>query len=172
MDRPHPSEYGEFYRGYVERVPNGDLAEALASQFAVTRGVLATIPPDRETHRYAADKWSVREVVGHLIDTERVFAGRALWVARQPGVELPGMDQDRWEAEGGHTERPIRDLLEEWGCVRESTLHLMTGLPEEASTRSGVASGSPVTVRSLFWILAGHELYHRERLREDYGIGA
>ncbi len=172
MDRPDPKEYGEYYRRYVDLVPDGDLPETLAAQFKVTRALLASTTPEQGIHRYRPDRWSVRQVVGHMIDTERVFAHRALWIARQHHVELPGMDQEVWEETSGHQDRPVPDLLEEWACVRESTLHLMTGLPEDAGHRKGIASGTHVTVRALFWILAGHELHHMARLREDYGIGA
>lgn len=172
MERPDPREYGEYYRRYVDLVPEGGLSETLAGQFAVTRALLSSVTPEQGMHRYTPGSWSVRQVVGHMIDTERVFANRALWIARQRDLDLPGMDQDVWAEVGGHQDRPVADLLDEWGCVRESTLHLMTGLPEGSDLKEGVASGTRVTVRALFWIIGGHELHHRVRLGEDYGIGS
>src|SRR5690606_2047632 len=110
MHRPDPSEYGEYYRTYVSLVPDGDIRAILREQFPATRRLLETVPPDREEWAYDEGKWSFREVVGHLADAERVFADRALWIARDPGPPLPGMDQEIWAASSNARTRPLREL--------------------------------------------------------------
>lgn len=172
MHRPDPSEYGEYYRTYVSLVPDGDIRAILREQFPATRRLLETVPPDREEWAYDEGKWSFREVVGHLADAERVFADRALWIARDPGPPLPGMDQEIWAASSNARTRPLRELLDEWEAVREATIALVRGLDAEALSRTGTASGMRITVRSLPWIIAGHELHHRRLLEERYAVGS
>jgi uncharacterized damage-inducible protein DinB len=170
MHRPDPGEYGEYYHRYASLVPDGDIIATLSEQFPVTRRLLESVPADREEWAYDEGKWSVREVVGHLADAERVFADRALWMARDPGPPLPGMDQEVWAASSNARTRPLRQLLEEWAAVREATIALLRGLDTEALSRTGTASGNRFTVRSFAWIIAGHELHHRRILEERYGL--
>jgi hypothetical protein len=106
-----------------------------------------------------------------VIDAERVFAGRALWIARDPEVPLPSMEQDRWAARSSARDRPLGDLLEEWDATRRATLALVRSLDAEALARRGVASGVSFTVRSFPWIIVGHELHHRALFRERYALG-
>jgi hypothetical protein len=171
MSRPDPSEHAEYYSRYVDLVPDGDLLETLAAQRDETRALLASVPPERETYRYAPDKWTVREVVGHLIDTERLFAFRSLWFARGAGTPQPGMEQNEWAEASNAGARPLADLREEWAAVRRATIALLGGYDEEAWARTGVASGNPISVRACAWIIAGHELWHRRGLARDYGVG-
>ncbi|MGH7475300.1 MAG: DinB family protein [Longimicrobiales bacterium] len=171
MLRPDRSEYAEYYDRYASLVPDGDIGATLASQFPVTRGMLAAVPADRERWAYEPGKWSFREVVGHLADAERVFADRALWIARDPDTPLPSMEQDLWASNSSARERPLPDLLDEWAAVREATVALVRGLDDVALARTGTASGVRFTVRSFPWIIAGHELHHRRILRERYGLG-
>ncbi|HEX7050741.1 MAG TPA: DinB family protein [Longimicrobiales bacterium] len=170
--RPDRSEYAEYYHRYVSLVPDGNVIDTLATQFAVTRRLLETVAPERESWAYAPGKWSFREVVGHLADVERVFAGRVLWIARDPDTPLPSMEQDAWAANSAARERPLRDLLDEWSAARQATVALVRGLDAEALARTGTASGVRFTVRSIPWIIAGHELHHRRLLRERYGLSA
>ncbi len=169
--RPDRSEYAEYYDRYVSLVPEGDIALTLERQFEESRELLDAVDPERETYRYAPGKWSVRQVVGHVIDTERVFAGRALWIARAPHVELPGMEQDDWAALSNAGDRPLGELLQEWAAVRADTVALVLGMDDDALRAEGVASGVGFTVRSFFWVIAGHELHHRGILRGVYGVG-
>jgi transposase len=169
--RPAPSEYAPFYAGYVERVPEGDLLAQLARQLDETRALLGGLPPSRAVHRYAAGKWSVAEVVGHVTDAERIFAYRALRIARGDATPLASFDENAYVPAGSFDRRTLPDLLEELAAVRHATLTLMRGLPAEAWARSGVASGRPVSVGALAYIIAGHELHHVAILRERYGIG-
>ena len=166
--RPGPGEHASYYRRYIDLVPEGDILDILRDQLGETLALLQQVPLEREGHRYAPGKWSIREVVGHLLDTERVFAYRSLTMARSDGADLPGMDQEEWARNSNAAARSLDDLAAEWAGVRRASLHLFGTLPEEAAGRTGRASGYDFTVRSFPWIIAGHELWHRERLRTDY----
>lgn len=170
MNRPDRSEYDEYYDRYASLVPDGDIADILSTQISDTLALLETVPADRETWAYAPGKWSFREGVGHLVDVERVFAARTLWIARDPETGQPSMDQDLWAANSTARDRPLRELLDEWAAVRVATVALVRGLDAESLARVGTASGLRFTVRSFPWIIAGHELHHRRLLRERYGL--
>jgi hypothetical protein len=170
MHRPDRAEYGDYYERYVALVPDGDIVAMLREQLPVTVGLLEAVSPDREAWAYGEGKWSFREVVGHLADAERVFSDRALWMARDPGPPLPGMDQEIWAASSNARTRPLRELIDEWTAVREATIALVRGLDADALSRTGTASGMRFTVRSFPWIIAGHELHHRAILKERYGL--
>ncbi len=163
-----PSEYDPFYETYVSRVPEGDIVEILSGQIADTLRLLGSVPPELEEYRYGPDKWSVREVVGHMIDTERTFTFRALAFARGDGASLPGMDQDEYAAGSNAGERFLAELGAEFFTVRTATVALFRGFSEEAWSREGVASGCSFTVRSISFIIAGHEIHHRTGLEENY----
>jgi hypothetical protein len=168
LARPERSEHHEYYSRYIDLVPDGDVLLLLRSQLADTLALLEGLSPEQETHRYAEGKWSLREVVGHMIDVERLFELRALTMARQDGVDLPGMDQDEWARRNGAHARPIASLRDEWIAVRRSALHLFATFDEATGLRTGRASGRSFTVRSFPWILAGHEIWHRLVIRERY----
>jgi hypothetical protein len=171
LPRPARSEHHEYYNRYVDLVPDGDVVLLLKSQLADTLVLFEGLPLERETHRYAEGKWSLREVVGHMIDVERLFEFRALAMARQDGVDLPGMDQDEWAKRNGAHGRTLASLRDEWIAVRRSAVHLFATFDETAGARTGRASGRDFTVRSFPWIMAGHELWHRTLIRERY-LGA
>lgn len=170
MNRPDRSEYDEYYDRYVSLVADGDIVEILSAQIPETLALLETVPPDREPWAYAPGKWSFRDVVGHLADTERVFAWRALSIARDSQTAQPSMDQELWAANSTVRDRPLRELLDEWTAVRTATAALLRGLDAESLARVGTASGLRFTVRSFPWIIAGHELHHRRLLRDRYGL--
>lgn len=153
-------------------VPDGDVVETLSREWRTTRALLEAVPAERETYAYAPGKWSVRDVVGHLVDVERTFAFRGLWIARGAPGELPSFAQDEWADVHGAASRPLAELVEEWGAVRRATVLLFGSLDEEAGARTGRASGYTFRARSFPWIIAGHELHHRALLGRDYGIGA
>ena len=171
IPRPNTGEYNEYYGSYIGRVPDGDLAEQLARQHDATRTLLGGLTPERARHRYAPDKWSVTEVVGHVADAERVFSYRAMRIARGDATPLPGFDEKVYVPAGRFDERPLATVLGELTAVRGATLALLRGLPEDSLARMGTASGHPVSVRALLYIIAGHELHHVNVLRERYGIG-
>lgn len=166
--RPADSEYNRYFQPYVEEVPDGDLLLTLEQQRDSTAAVLAGISDARAGFRYAEGKWSVREVVGHVADAERVFAYRALRFARGDSTDLPGFDENAWMPESGFDARTLADVAAELRAVRESTLALFRSIRAEAWPRSGRASGHPVSARALAWILAGHERHHMRILAERY----
>ncbi|MDX1530174.1 MAG: DinB family protein [Rhodothermales bacterium] len=172
IGRPQPGEYSDYYRSYVDAVPDGDLLETLEDQGEDTLALLRQFGEDRGGHRYAEGKWSVKEVVGHLSDAERVFAYRALRFARGDETPLPGFEQDDYVRAAGFDRRTLADLAEELADVRKATLKLLMSLREGDLDRAGTASEARVTVRALAWIIAGHERHHQRVLRERYLVGA
>lgn len=168
--RPEPAEYASFYAGYVAAVPDGDVIELLGTQATVLRTALAPLSPAQGGHRYAEGKWSVREVVGHCIDAERIFAYRALRIARGDATPLPGFDENDYVATAGSDARSMPELLAELDAVRAATIALFASLTPVAWSRVGVASGKEITVRALAFITAGHVAHHLRILRERYGV--
>ena len=166
--RPGPDEYAQFYGRYIARVPDGDIVETLARQIPETVNFLRSIPESRGDHRYGPDKWSIREVIGHISDAERVFAYRALRFSRGDTTPVPGFDENTYVANSRFGERTIEDLAEELDNLRQSNLHLFRGVDEQSMSRRGVANGLEISVRALAFILAGHELHHIEILRARY----
>ncbi len=168
IPRPGPGEYASFYAPYLAAVPNGDLLRLLEVQGAEMLDLLRAFGEERGGYRYAPGKWSVKEVVGHVADAERVFAYRALRFARADATPLPGFEQNGYVAAAGFDRRSLADLADEFAGVRQATLKLFAGLDAPALKRAGIASGHPVTVRAVAWILAGHEQHHARMLRERY----
>lgn len=170
---PADDEYGAPYASYVSRIPPGeDILALLARQREETLGRFNPVAEGRGTHRYAPGKWSVKEVVVHLSDTERIMAYRALRIARGDETPLPGFDENAYTPLAGADGQPLAALVTEWGQVREATVSLFRHLPAAAWTRRGSASGMPVSVRALAWIIAGHERHHLGTLAERYGLWA
>jgi hypothetical protein len=161
-------EYAEYYGRYVARAPAGDVVTTLAAQMVETVDLLRAVPAERTTVGYAPGKWSIRDIVGHVSDAERVFSYRALRIARGDQTPLPGFDEGPYAAAAGANARSMDALLTELLAVRESTLELFSGLSAAAWDRRGTASGHPVSVRGLAWIIAGHELHHRAIVTERY----
>jgi uncharacterized damage-inducible protein DinB len=166
--RPGTDEYAPYYGTYIGKVPDGDLRSMLSSQLAETLALIQSIPESRGGHRYAPDKWSIKEVLGHLADSERIFSYRALRIARGDATPLPGFEQDDYIPAGGFDGRTLRDLADELAAVRQATIHLFAHLDQTALERRGTASGKPVSVRALAYIIAGHELHHLGILKTRY----
>ena len=167
-DRPAADEYAEFHAGYVAGVPEGDLLQMLAAQGKETTALIGAVPESRGGFSYAPDKWTLKDVLGHMADAERVFSYRALRIARGDLIPLPGFDENAWVPEAGAGARTLKDLAEELRLVRGSTLALFRHLPVEVVTRRGTASGKTVSVRALAWIIAGHERHHVRIIRDRY----
>lgn len=165
--RPAPGEYAPYYERYVSLVA-GDVLETLERQGAETVALLGGLTEERGGSRYAPGKWSVKELVGHMIDTERVFAYRLLRVARGDRTPMEGFDQDPYVANSNADARTLQSLASEYGHVRAATLALARGLDSAAWSRSGVANENEVTARALAHIIAGHEAHHVGILRERY----
>lgn len=166
--RPAEDEHAPYYAKYVERVPDGDIVLTTGAQLRETLALLEGISEDGAGLRYAPGKWSIKEVVSHVCDAERVFAYRMLRFGRGDETPLAGFDENTYAPAARADSRSLQDLLDELRAVRAATLALENGLPPEAWTRGGTASENYVTVRALAWILAGHELHHRAILRERY----
>jgi len=166
--RPAAGEYADYYAVYVRRVPPGPILTILERQLEETLALLRPLDEEQAGFRYAPGKWSIREVVGHVIDTERIYGVRALWFARGHAGPLPSFEQDDFVRNGGFEQRTLADLLEEFRLVRASTIALFRSLPPEALERSGIAAGQRLVVRAVPFILAGHELHHRAVLLERY----
>jgi uncharacterized damage-inducible protein DinB len=168
IPRPDASEYAPHYETYVTKVPDGDLLTILEEQRQETQGLLAGIPEGRALHRYAPGKWSIKEVVGHVTDAERVFCYRALRFARGDQTPLSGFDEKAYAPAGKFDARPLPDLAAELDAVRRATIALFSGLDSEALARRGPANNKEVSVRALAYIIAGHERHHLGILRERY----
>ena len=167
IQRPDRDECAPFYWTYFDKVPEGDILETLERGRDTVTELLGGLPAERETFAYAPGKWTLREVLGHMIDTDQVFAHRAFWFARGGG-EQPGMDQDEFGAASNAGDLPLADLLTLYRHQRDAHLALFRSFSPEALARRGVASGAEVTVRMLVHIVAGHELHHLGVLRERY----
>jgi hypothetical protein len=166
--RPGSDEYLEYYGRYIAKVPDGDIIETLSSQITGTGKFLRSIPESKGDHRYGPDKWSIREVIGHVSDCERVFAYRAMRFARADETPLPGFDENAYVANATFGTRSIDELVSEFEHIRHGSIHLLRGLDEAAWSRRGIANGAGISVRALAFILAGHELHHLELIRTRY----
>ena len=166
--RPEPNEYAAYYEKYVSLVPGNDLVETLERQGAETLALLRTLTEEQGARRYEPGKWSIKQLVGHVNDGERLFSYRALHIARGDRAPLPGMEQDEWMASVDFDARTLASLADEFEAVRSATLHLLRHLSPEAWARRGVASDNEVTARALAYIIAGHEAHHVRILRERY----
>ncbi|HUF27265.1 MAG TPA: DinB family protein [Gemmatimonadaceae bacterium] len=166
--RPAPDEYSPSHAGYVARVPEGDVRGLLRSQLGTTLALLRVIPEARGDHRYAEGKWTLKEVLGHMSDTERIMSYRALRIARGDTTPLPGFEQDDYVPNGNFAVRSIASLAEELEAVRRATIILFQHLSDAALERRGTASEHPVTPRALAYVIAGHELHHTEIIRTRY----
>ena len=166
--RPAANEFAAYYSTYVDRVTGDDVVGVLAEQLDLTLSALTGISEEQSLHRYAEDKWSIRQLLNHVSDTERVFVYRALWFARGFDTALPGFDQNVAVPTAEAERFSWASHVEDFRAVRAATLTFFRNLPEEAWGRSGVASGNPVTVRALAYIIAGHAAHHVAILEERY----
>ena len=170
ISSPEPGEFAPYYQRYIDLV-RGETLSALATQHGATHRLLASLDEARAMHRYASGKWTVKGVLGHITDSERVFAYRALCIARSDVTPLPGFDENAWASEAGFDARPISDLVSEFAAVRAATLALFHGLSDDTATRVGTANDQRISVRALAAIIAGHEVHHVGVLRERYALG-
>lgn len=170
IQRPAPGEYNEYYHKYIAGVPEGDLLELLQQQGGETVTLLRNIGEEKSTFAYAPGKWTIRELIGHVTDAERVFAYRALSFARGDKSPLPSFDENVWAQTSNATHRPLEDHIDDYIAVRAATLALFRGFTPPDFAREGTASGNRVTVRALAYIVAGHERHHVRILRERYGV--
>jgi len=168
MNRPQPGEYASYYGRYIKLVPDGEILEILTIQFENSKSILSGLSEDKALFRYTPGKWTIKEVVGHVIDTERVFGYRALCFARNEQTSLPGFDQDSYMEYTNFNDLSMNTLLSEYESVRKSNILMFQNFNSEMWNRMGKADGNNLTVRSITYIIAGHELHHLTVLNERY----
>jgi hypothetical protein len=168
MTRPQTTEYAPYYSRYVDLIATPDVVPELSSQLEKTVSFLSNISEEKSLSTYGAGKWTIKEVLNHVNDTERVFLYRAFWFARGFEQPLPGYDQDVCVAAARPNSIPFTELIDEFKHVRQSTLSIFKNMPDEAWRRTGIASDNPFTVRALAYIIAGHVAHHSNVLKERY----
>ncbi len=168
IERPDPATYARYFQQYVDQVPEGDLLFTLTSQVEATCALVAGFGEEGALHRYAEGKWSVKEVVGHVIDMERLFGYRALSYARGDTTPLPNVEEDEWAAASNANTLSLADLLDELLSVRRATVAFFANLDAAALSRNGIAGENKLTVACMAWVLAGHEIHHGGVVRERY----
>lgn len=165
---PQPGEYPPYYEYYIKRVNSNDVLEVLNDQLHDTSDFLKTIPSDRGAYRYADGKWSVKELINHVIDTERILAYRALRFARNDSQPLPGFEENDYARHSNADKRSISDLAEEFKLVRQANLVLFSTFDEPVLKRLGTGNNYHTSVRAILYMIAGHELHHIGILKERY----
>lgn len=164
------NEYAAHFDTYLKNVPEDDALAAIESQSTETQKLFAGLDETRAAHRYAEGKWSIKEVIGHLIDGERVFSYRALAISRGERQPLPSWDENAYIATANYDSWSIGDLIEQFALLRRANIVLFRNMPQEAWTRRGTASGREISVRALAGVIVGHERHHIRILRERYGV--
>lgn len=165
---PQPDEYAPFYAGYVVKASEGDVLQTLTRLKDSTYLFFTGIPTEKENYAYTEGKWTVKQLLNHMIDAERIFAYRILCFLRGDETALPGFDENVYVENTDLSSRSLHDLAAEFKAVREANLYLFSSVTPEQSLFKGIASGKPVSVRALLYITAGHELHHIDILRERY----
>ena len=166
--RPVESEYAPYYHRYISLIEEGDILALLASQRAQTLALLEGLDETQAEYRYAEGKWSIKEIMGHLIDCERIYAARALWFGRGASGPLPGFDQDLFVVKADFNRRTLAELLREYALVRDSTIAMFQGFSDQSWEMAGIADSNSITVRAIAWVLASHDLHHTAVIRERY----
>ncbi len=167
-DRPGPGEHAPYHSLYVDKVPAGDLLTLYAEQLAEVQATLRPVTEARAATAYAPGKWTIKEVIGHISDAERVFTYRAMRIARADSTPLAGFDENAWVPPARFNDRSLASLLDEWVAIRGASIALFAGLPREAVTRKGQASGYDVSVRGIAYVVHGHMAHHLGVLRDRY----
>jgi hypothetical protein len=170
-ERPDPGEYNAYYDRYIALVPPGDIIALLSVQLDDTVAMLRDLSEDQALHAYAPGKWTIKEVIGHIMDAERVFSYRALRFARGDETPLASFDENLYAPAGGFNNRRLATLISELTAVRRATIAFYAGLSADAWVRGGTASNNYMSVRGLAWTTAGHELHHRLLLTQRYLSG-
>jgi uncharacterized damage-inducible protein DinB len=167
--KPKDGEFPPYAIMYIGLLPgDGLLLEHLKENFSAIKKLILSLPEEKLLYRYAKDKWTIKEIIVHIIDDERIYAYRALRFARNDKTELPGFDQDDYVLSSRANQRSIENILEEYEAVRHATIALFNGLPEDSFLRMGTANNNKVTVRALAYHIAGHELHHMNIIKEKY----
>lgn len=169
IGKPAEGEYAPYTIIYIGLLPDdGRVLHHLRENLKATKELILSLPEEKLAYRYAEGKWTIKEILAHVIDDERIYAYRALRFARNDRTELPGFEQDDYARHSGANERKVRDMLDELADVRKATVSLFNSFDDEALLRAGVASGNPMSVRAIAYHIAGHELRHVNIIRERY----
>lgn len=168
MSKPQPEEYAPFYQGYIGLVGEDDVLEKLSSNRKKTYYFFLSLPPEKADFAYAEGKWTVKEVLGHMIDTERIICYRLLCFSRADHHPLPGFNENFYASRANYKNRNLEDLADEFSTLRKANLYLYQNLNEEQLKRKGKASNALVSVKALLYIIAGHELHHLKIIQERY----
>ncbi len=167
MTKPQPEEYAPFYKGYIDLIGEEDVLETLASNQSKTYDFFLSLPPEKADFAYAEGKWSIKEVLGHMIDTERIMSYRLLRFSRADHHPLAGFNENFFSSRSNYKMRTLESLADEFSLLRKSNLYLYQLNPEQLK-RKGMASNAQVSVKALLYIIAGHELHHLNVIRERY----
>jgi len=168
LKHPESNEFAVYHTRYIQLVPEGDLIHILQQQLKETIGLLNNLTEEKAAYRYAPDKWSIKEMVGHMADTERVMSYRLLRISRGDATPLAGFEEDDYVRGASFDAAALEDLIDNFAAVRKATITLLKGIAPEAFTRMGVVSSATLSARALAYILAGHELHHRNVLNTRY----
>ena len=168
MPRPTENDYAPYYKDYINYIEGDNIIKILRDQLSRTVKLVKSIPEEKGNYAYAKGKWSIKEVLGHITDSERIFAYRALCIARGEEKSLPGFEQDDYVREGNFNNRTLASLIDEFMQLRKSNIDLFTSFSEDALNRRGLANNYEVTVRAFLFIIAGHEFHHINILKEKY----
>ncbi|PWW28849.1 DinB family protein [Cytobacillus oceanisediminis] len=168
LAKPDLNEYAPYYKGYVNSVPDGELLQILEQQVKETANLLKDLSNEQTHFRYAPEKWTIKEVIGHITDTERIMGYRLLCISRGEKVMLPGYDDNVYVKKGNFNRFSIQELLEQLAIVRQNTVTLLKSLDNETLLQRGNANGTEVTARAIAYIIAGHELHHRNLIKDRY----
>ena len=168
MNRPEPTEYAPYYEGYVSKVADGDIATTLAAQADEIKTLLAGVPEEKGTLAYAEGKWTMKELLSHIIDGERIFSYRALRISRGDKTALEGFEQDDYIATSNANNRTFADLVDEFVLERQANIHMARNISAMGSEQMGTASDNPVSARAVLYIMAGHVRHHLDILKTRY----
>ena len=169
IKRPDQSEFAPFYAGYIGKVPDSGPLPLMKEQIGQLEKLRA-LPEDKANHRYDAGKWTVKELIGHVADAERVFSYRLTRIARGDKTPLSGFDENAWAKTAPHRKRPMAEVVDEMIAIRRSTLALMESLDDTTISNVGLANNNSVSARAICWIMAGHTKHHLDILTERYGV--
>ncbi len=168
ITRPLTTEFAEPYQRYIDRVPDGNIIEILQSNLETWKSLIENLSEEKLNYRYAEGKWSIKEIIVHILDGERIFSYRALRFARNDKTSLQGFDENAYTPESNASNRTKQSLLDELTAIRRSTIEMFKNFTPEMFMRTGVASGYSISVRALAYVIAGHELHHMNVIKERY----
>jgi hypothetical protein len=170
IPRPQPDEYAPYYAQYIDRVPGEDVIAVMLEQISLVRGLVGGLSDEQAAYRFAPDEWTIKQVIGHINDVERVFAFRALCFSRKEPAALPSFEQEPYVREADFDQRPLAEMVDEFELLRRANVLAFKRMSPEMSSRRGIASGLEFTVRSVIYVMAGHVFAHAESLQSDYGL--